>query len=120
MTKLFEVGKKYENMITGKIFTCMYVGQTQRSSVRDCFIVFRNSDGVDSVATQSRYWKEYKEPRRIVKYFNVYEDKLTGELETGPFYDNFDSCEKLNCNPRYKLISTSQTFVWGESTNDWE
>lgn len=115
MTKLLEVGKKYKHIQTGYVCICLF-------SSKQHLIIVLDRDPLREMrltGDASQWFKEYKEPRRVMKYFNVYENKETGELETGGFMNSLESCLRFpEVNQRYKLIASGQELVWEESTDD--
>ena len=72
---MFEVGKKYKRGASpnlGSIFEPLFVG-TERTFIR-------YADGVEITIDNAYYGQyiEHKEPRKFVKYINVYEDGYIG------------------------------------------
>lgn len=65
---MFEAGKKYIYTYNNSIYECLYVGK-EKSFLRN---TNTNLDIREVCRRWNSYWKEYKEPQKIVLYLGFY------------------------------------------------
>lgn len=90
--KQFEVGKKYKSNYTQKVFECVYAGKQH-------VILTYKGDEYAFFQDEFSSVTEYKEPIRVVRYFNLYPTAV--QSEKGIFgYENRVAADNAASNSR--------------------
>lgn len=91
---MFEVGKKYKYIGGDTLGFVIEVLHTTNDNAMIRIINHNIPDliGNEHVYSQSvfSWWKEYKEPRTITRWVNVYEDVKSGYLSFGNMWEDKD------------------------------